>query len=160
MKQQVNHDGFMDEAFQEAFMAMNENLGGPFGAVVVMDGKIMGKGCNLVSSENDPTAHAEIVAIRNACKNAGTFNLEGAIIYSTCEPCPMCLSAIYWANIQSVYFAYTRDHAENIGFKDSHIYRELSLDPGERSIHFHQVAHPLTATLFPEWENKSDKIHY
>jgi guanine deaminase len=151
---------FLNEAFKEAFYSVRNNIGGPFGAVVVLDGKIIGKGGNRVSSSNDPTAHAEIVAIRDACRNIENFDLTGAEIYATCEPCPMCLSAIYWANIHSVHYCLTRLEAASIGFKDNHIYEELSLLPAQRSIDFKQVRHPLAVELFQEWTDKQDKVHY
>ncbi len=155
-----NHKKYLDEAFNEAFAGLKDNLGGPFGAVVVLNGKIIGKGCNLVLGENDPTAHAEIVAIRKACQNIKNFDLSGAILYSTCEPCPMCLSAIYWANIQALYFCSTRHQAEEIGFKDNHIYNELNMEIATRSIPTKQLDHPMANVLFGEWVTKSDKIPY
>ena len=150
----------MNTAFDEAFHSVRNNVGGPFGAVVLMDGKIIGKGGNRVSSQNDPTAHAEIVAIRDACHNIQNFDLAGAILYTTCEPCPMCLSAIYWANIRAVYYVSTRHQAEAIGFKDNHIYEELNLNPSERRIAFVQLDHPKAIELFREWTEKNDKIPY
>ena len=149
-----------NEAFNQAFYSVRNNVGGPFGAVILMDGKIIGKGGNQVSSQNDPTAHAEIVAIRDACKNIGNFDLSGAVLYTTCEPCPMCLSAIYWANIRAVYYVSTRHQAEAIGFKDNHIYEELNLNPSERRIAFVQLDHPKAIELFREWTEKNDKIPY
>jgi tRNA(Arg) A34 adenosine deaminase TadA len=128
--------------------------------VVVKDGIVIGKGGNCVSSQNDPTAHAEIVAIRDACSKTGTFDLAGAIIYATCEPCPMCLSAIYWANIGAVYYCSTRLDAASIGFKDNHIYEELNIPPTERKIGFHHLHHPTAVELFKEWREKADKIPY
>jgi tRNA(Arg) A34 adenosine deaminase TadA len=113
-----------------------------------------------VTSEKDPTAHAEIVAIRNACKSLDTFDLSGAMIYSTCEPCPMCLSAIYWAGIQTVYYSATRHDAEEIGFKDNLIYKEINREPSERNIRFQQIANPVMSSLFEEWKQKIDKIPY
>ena len=155
-----DHKKYFDEAFEEAFRGVKNNLGGPFGAVVVMDGKIIGKGCNHVIGENDPTAHAEIVAIREACRKIGNFDLSGATLYSTCEPCPMCLSAIYWANITALYFCSTRHQAEEIGFKDNHIYNELNMEIGDRSIPTQQMDHPMAKVLFGEWINKDDKTQY
>jgi tRNA(Arg) A34 adenosine deaminase TadA len=153
-------DSYLSEAFKEAFSSVRNNVGGPFGAVVVMDGKIVGRGGNRVSSENDPTAHAEIVAIRDACKRINNFDLGGADLYTTCEPCPMCLSAIYWANIKAVYFCSTRHEADRIGFKDNHIYEELTLLPERRKIGFHQINDPKATELFAEWTEKTDKIPY
>ena len=150
----------MKIAFEEAFKAMRENLGGPFGAVVVKNGEIIGKGSNRVFCDNDPTAHAEITAIRQACIAINNYNLSGCIIYSTCEPCPMCLSAIYWANISTVYFVMTRKDANAMGFKDEYIYQEFNLPPGERKTLFIQTDHPGSATLLEEWRHKPDKLPY
>jgi len=153
-------DNYLDEAFNEAFHSVRNNVGGPFGAVVVFDGKVIGKGGNSVVSTNDPTAHAEIMAIRDACRNLGNFDLTGAVIYTTCEPCPMCLSAIYWSNIRKVFYSLTRTDAASIGFRDNHIYEELSLLPGERKTKFVHVPHPLAGDLFREWTEKTDKTPY
>lgn len=147
-------------AFDEAFHSVRSNLGGPFGAVVVKNGKVIGKGGNRVSSTNDPTAHAEIVAIREACKSIGSFDLSGCVLYTTCEPCPMCLSAIYWASIERVFYGSTRYEAAEIGFKDNHIYEELPLQPADRKIPFIQVNLEPAITLFREWTEKSDKVPY
>ncbi len=155
-----DHHSFLDKAFELAFNGIKNNLGGPFGAVVVKDGKIIGAGCNCVTSTNDPTAHAEVSAIRDACRNIKSFDLAGAVIYSTCEPCPMCFSAIYWANIKTVYFSSTRYDAADIGFRDNHIYEELSVPPAERSVPFLHIQHPQASTLFREWVNKQDKTLY
>lgn len=151
---------YLNEAFNLAYQSLRTNTGGPFGAVVVKDGKIIGKGGNRVISQNDPTAHAEIVAIREACRNISNIDLSGATIYATCEPCPMCLSAIYWANIKEVFYCLTRLQAEAIGFKDNHIYKEMNLSPEERAVSFHQVSHPEAARLFREWTEKQDKMLY
>jgi len=154
------HQGYLNAAFKEAFQSLRTNTGGPFGAIVVKDGRIIGKGGNRVSSDNDPTAHAEIVAIREACRNIGTFDLTGAVIYATCEPCPMCLSAIYWANIRKVFYSSTRYDAEAVGFKDNHIYEEMTLPPENRTLDFKQIFHPKANLLFKEWNEKTDKIPY
>jgi len=151
---------YLDEAFSLAFQSMRNNIGGPFGAVVVRDGRIIGRGGNNVVSRNDPTAHAEIVAIRDACANIANFDLSGAVIYATCEPCPMCLSAIYWANIKEVFYCSTRYQAEAIGFKDNLIYKEMNLDPEDRALSFHRVTHPEAEGLFREWSEKQDKMPY
>ena len=153
-------DSFLNEAFNEAFKSVRNNVGGPFGAVIVMDGKIIGSGGNRVSSQNDPTAHAEIVAIRDACRTIGNFDLTGAVLYATCEPCPMCLAAIYWANIKKVFYSLTRHQAEEIGFRDNHIYNELALKNEEKTIHFQQVDHPMSDELFREWNEKKNKLLY
>ncbi|MCX6246020.1 MAG: nucleoside deaminase [Bacteroidetes bacterium] len=156
----TSHSIYFDEAFKSAYESLRSNTGGPFGAVVVKDGRIIGKGGNRVSSTNDPTAHAEIVAIRDACKTFATFDLEGSVLYATCEPCPMCLSAIYWANIKEVFYCSSRYDAEASGFKDNHIYEEIALAPEQRTIRFQQVGHPQAEELFREWSEKADKIPY
>ena len=154
----LNH--YLDMAFAEALKGVRTNLGGPFGAVIVRDGQIIGKSCNRVTSENDPSAHAEIMAIREACRVMNSFDLSGAILYSTCEPCQMCLSAIYWAGIQTVFYSATRYDAERIGFRDNLIYKEINLHPSERNIRCQQVPHPEQEQLFEEWKQKNDKIPY
>jgi len=151
---------FMKEAIKLAIEGMNANKGGPFGAVVVRNNLIIGKGCNKVTSSNDPTAHAEIVAIREACKTTGSFNLEGCELFTTCEPCPMCLGAIYWAGISRVYYACTREDAANLGFDDLFIYKEFSLSIKERKIPFIQLAQPEAREVFKMWDAKSDKKLY
>lgn len=151
---------YFDLAFEQAFNSVRNNIGGPFGAVIVKDGAIIGKGGNRVISSHDPTAHAEIVAIRDACNTLETFDLTGADIYTTCEPCPMCLSAIYWANISRVFYCLTRHDAAGIGFRDSHLYEELPLDPADRKIPFLKTEHPSGKALFSEWMQKMDKVPY
>jgi guanine deaminase len=151
---------YLDEAFQQAYDSVRNDKGGPFGAVVVKNGKIIGKGGNRVLADNDPTAHAEIVAIREACSSLGTFDLSGSQLYATCEPCPMCLSAIYWANIAEVWYCSTRYDAEAIGFKDNHIYEEIGREPDKRSLSFHRLQHPKAAMIFTEWKEKEDKRPY
>jgi tRNA(Arg) A34 adenosine deaminase TadA len=150
----------MNVAFKEAFGGIRNNHGGPFGAVIVKDNVIIGKGCNMVVSNNDPTAHAEIVAIREACNNINSYDLSGSLLFSTCEPCPMCLSAVYWANIKQVIFSLSRYDAELMGFKDKNIYREINLDQSERTIKFRKVDHPSIKDLMEEWNLKADKSHY
>lgn len=151
---------FLIEACNEAEKGMNSNHGGPFGAVIVVDGKIVGRGHNRVTSKNDPTAHAEVEAIRDACKNLEKFHLEKATIYTNCEPCPMCLSAIYWANIDKIYYASDRNDAEDIGFDDKFIYDELSLPVNKRSIEMKKLNEPLAKKVFDEWKEKNDKTEY
>jgi guanine deaminase len=151
---------YMDEAFRQAYQSIRNNIGGPFGAVVVKNGRIIGKGGNRVLTDNDPTAHAEVVAIREACSALGTFDLTGSVLYATCEPCPMCLSAIYWANIGEVWYCSTRYDAEAIGFKDNHIYEEIGKVPEGRDLPFHRVQHPQAAQIFEEWKEKEDKQPY
>ncbi len=155
-----HHSKFMAEAARISREKMNAGEGGPFGAIIVKDGKIIGQGHNKVTTDNDPTAHAEVVAIRNACQTIGDFNLSGAEIYTSCEPCPMCLSSIYWARLDKVYYANTRDDAANIGFDDAEIYDEVAKDIGDRKIPMFHLADSEAAMAFKEWDNKEDKIRY
>jgi|TARA_B100001540_G_C15700586_1_gene593676 guanine deaminase len=150
---------FMARAI-ELSMSSASTIGGPFGSVVVKDNKIISEGSNEVTSLNDPTAHAEIVAIRNACQKLGTFNLSGCEIYTTCEPCPMCLSAIYWARIDKIYYANTREDAKNIDFDDSFIYLEVAKKINERKIKMKQMNREEALEAFKIWKNKEDKIKY
>lgn len=156
----MTHEQYMFIAFEEAFKGIRNDIGGPFGAIIVLHNEIIGRGRNMVTAINDPTAHAEIVAIREACKNNNTFHLEDAIIYSTCEPCPMCLSAIYWADIKSVYYTATKYDAEKIGFSDNLIYTELGKPIEDRIIKFNRIELPESSALFTEWRNKDNKITY
>lgn len=133
---------------------------GPFGAVIVRNGEILAESCNLVTALNDPTAHAEINAIRDAARKLKTFDLSGCTIYSTCEPCPMCLGAIYWAKINKVVFANTTSDAQNIGFADSLIYEEISRPPQERNIEFRQLLREEALKAFKAWEKSENKIEY
>ena len=134
--------------------------GGPFGAVIVKDGKIIAEGANKVTINNDPTAHAEVMAIRNAAKNLNDFNLSGCEIYTSCEPCPMCLSAIYWARIDKIWYANTKTDAKNIGFDDSFIYDEVKLPLEERAIPIIQLLREEGLQAFKQWEQKEDKTEY
>ncbi|MCS6833640.1 MAG: nucleoside deaminase [Flammeovirgaceae bacterium] len=156
----MTHEQFMREAIQQALKGMYSNEGGPFGAIVVKDGKIVGRGNNRVTSTNDPTAHAEIVAIRDACKNLGSFQLDGCIIYTSCEPCPMCLGAIYWARPSQVYYACTRKDAANASFDDDFIYQEIVKPLDERSIPIFPLLRAEGLCVFEEWKKKQDKISY
>ncbi len=151
---------FLAEAIRLGKEGVNANTGGPFGAVIVKNGVIVGKGCNSVSSNNDPTAHAEIVAIRDACKNLSDFQLTDCVIYSSCEPCPMCLGAIYWARPLRLVFSSTREEAAAIGFDDDHIYREVVLPVADRSIPTEKQFHPDAVKLFQLWKEKIDKTDY
>jgi tRNA(Arg) A34 adenosine deaminase TadA len=150
----------MEKAIELSRKGMNNNEGGPFGAVVVKDGEIIAEGNNQVTSTNDPTAHAEIIAIRNACKKLNTFDLSGCILYLSCEPCPMCLSAIYWAHLDKIYYANTREDAAKIGFDDDFIYREIPLDIKDRSLKMEKINSPEAKKIFEEWMKKEDKIEY
>lgn len=151
---------FMREAIQLSIDSMRAGNGGPFGAVIVKDGKIIAKGFNKVTSTNDPTAHAEVVAIREACKALGTFQLAGCEIYTSCEPCPMCLGAIYWARPDKMYFANTKTDAAAIGFDDQFIYEEIELNVDERQLPTEQLLQEEALVAFKEWEQKPDKIEY
>ena len=137
-----------------------DNQGGPFGCIIVKQGKIIAEGFNKVTSTNDPTAHGEIVAIREACKKLNTFNLKGCDLYSSCEPCPMCLSAIYWAHIDKIFYANTREDAKDIDFDDSLIYTEISKDKNNRQIKMIQLHRNEALEAFKIWKNKEDKIKY
>ena len=134
--------------------------GGPFGAVVVKDGTVVGTGANLVTSTSDPTAHAEVVAIRAACRALGTFQLTGCDVYSSCEPCPMCLGAIYWARPDRVYYAATYRDAANAGFDDSYIYEQTRLDASQRKLPMTRVEDPSALLPFEAWMGKADRIRY
>ena len=134
--------------------------GGPFGSVIVKNDKVIAEGSNKVTLNNDPTAHGEIVAIRKACKNLNNFNLSGCELYSTCEPCPMCLSAIYWSHIEKVYYANTRDDAQKIDFDDSLIYSELLKNVKKRKITMIQMMRDEALKAFELWNKKTDKVKY
>ena len=150
----------MQKAIRLSQQMMRAGKGGPFGAVVVRKGKVIATGHNQVTSTHDPTAHAEIVAIRAACKRLETFELSDCDLYTSCEPCPMCLSAIYWARIKQIYFANTRQDAAKIGFDDSFIYEEIPLPIKKRKIAMKQLMRNEAQIAFTEWENKADKIRY
>lgn len=137
-----------------------KNGGGPFGAVIVKDGKVLASGVNRVTANNDPTAHAEVSAIRAACATAKTFKLDGCTIYTSCEPCPMCLSAIYWAGISRICYGNTKHDADRIGFGDNFIYEELDKPADKRSIPAEQLMQKEARQAFTDWENKADKIEY
>ncbi len=151
---------FMQRAIDLAEKGINSNSGGPFGAVVVKDDKIIAEGFNKVTSTNDPTAHAEIVAIKEACKKLGSFQLDDCIIYTSCEPCPMCLGAIYWARPKKVYYACNRDDAAAIDFDDQFIYDELKKQIGDRQISFKSLMRIEALKVFKKWNKKVDKIEY
>ncbi|WOD44429.1 nucleoside deaminase [Hwangdonia lutea] len=156
----LKKEKFMLEAVNAALKGMQNNEGGPFGCVIVKDGEIVGRGNNKVTSTNDPTAHAEVTAIRDACKNLGSFQLEGCEIYTSCEPCPMCLGAIYWARPEKVYFGSSQIDAANIGFDDEFIYKEIPLPYEKRSIPFEQLAREKALEAFKKWIEKEDKTAY
>ena len=155
-----DHEGLMLKAVNLSAEHMRAGRGGPFGAVIVKDGKVISEGHNRVTSSNDPTAHAEVVAIREACARLDTFSLEGCQIYTSCEPCPMCLSAIYWARLEAVYYANTRKDAASIGFDDDHIYDEIPKDVDKRAIPMVHVKLQEASDVFEEWREKPDKVMY
>ncbi len=159
MGTKISDEGFMREAIKVSLENITKN-GGPFGAVIVKDGKIIAKSGNSVTTDNDPTAHAEVNVIRKASKKLGTFDLSGCTIYSSCEPCPMCLGAIYWARLDKLFFANTKVDAKNIGFDDSFIYEEFELDIKDRSIPTVQIMRHDAIVVFNNWMNKDDKIEY
>ncbi len=152
-------NNFMLRAIELSVNSAN-NTGGPFGCVIVRDNKIIAEGSNIVTSSNDPTAHAEIVAIRDACKKLNTFNLSGSDLYSSCEPCPMCLSAIYWSHIDNIFYANTRDDAKKINFDDSFIYSEFSKKIEDRKIPIKQMLRDEALKAFELWNKKTDKMEY
>ena len=151
---------FMEEAIRLSFEQMRAGNGGPFGAVVVKDGKIIGRGNNRVTSLNDPTAHAEVMAIGDACKNLNDFQLTGCEIYTSCEPCPMCLGAIYWARPAKVYYACSKHDAAVHGFDDHFIYREIEIPPPDRKIPFIQMMQEKALEAFQEWDKLEGKNLY
>ena len=155
----MNSDFFMQKAIELSIKNINNN-GGPFGCVIVKNNKIISEGVNGVTQNNDPTAHAEIVAIRNACTKLNTFDLSGCEMYTSCEPCPMCLSAIYWSHIDNIYFGNTRKDAASIGFDDNYIYEELKKDLFKRTIPMKQINQNEAKKAFEDWERKIDKIKY
>lgn len=150
---------FMQMAIDLSVINIEEG-GGPFGAVIVRDGKLISKGANRVVPNNDPTAHAEVVAIRNACQALGTFDLSGCTVYTSCEPCPMCLSALYWAGIERICYANTKRDAAAIDFDDSFIYDQLRLDYDDRSIHCEHFMRNEALGAFRRWADKVDKVEY
>lgn len=151
---------FMRQAIRLALASMREGCGGPFGAVIVRDGQIVARGQNRVTSSHDPTAHAEVVAIRRACRRLRTFDLSDCEIYANCEPCPMCLAAIYWARIPRVYFGNTRADAAAIGFDDDEIYRQIALPVAQRKLAMIPCLREETLAAFEEWRLKPDKVAY
>jgi guanine deaminase len=156
----VLHLPFMRRAIALAQAGMEANAGGPFGCVIVKDGKIVGEGHNEVLVRNDPTAHAEIVAIRAATAHLGHFQLDGCTLYTSCEPCPMCLGAIYWARPERVFFALTKGDAAQIGFDDAFIYRELAIPPHERRLRLQSLGREEALPLLEGWASKVDRTPY
>lgn len=151
---------FMREAIRISLAKMRGNHGGPFGAVVVRAGKIVGRGWNRVTATNDPTAHAEVAAIRDACRRLKTFQLDDCELFTSCEPCPMCLAAIYWARCRRVYYGNTRRDAARIDFADDFIYREIARPIARRTIPMQQLLRAEAQVAFAEWKDKADKVRY
>ncbi len=152
--------GFLEKAIELARNGMKTGQGGPFGCIVVQGDTIVGEGCNRVTSSNDPTAHAEVVAIRNACEKLGTYQLSDCEIYTNCEPCPMCLGAIYWARPRKVIYANTKEQAAAIEFDDAFIYDEINAPLDKRKIPFIHYPHPAARQLFEEWDKWEGKTKY
>jgi len=155
-----NHLHYITRAVELAKQGVLTGKGGPFGAVIVKDGEIIGEGCNMVTSQNDPTAHAEVVAIRAACKKLKSFQLTDCVIYTSCEPCPMCLGAIYWARPAKLIYACTKADAKAIGFDDQFIYEELDLPIAKRKIETLQEGREIAQQVFKLWNKKEDRIDY
>src|SRR4051812_32033428 len=155
-----SEEKFMQLAIDLARQGMMSGKGGPFGCVIVKDGKVIGTGCNEVLARMDPTAHAEIVAIRNACTNINHFQLEECTVYASCEPCPMCLGALYWARVKKVVYANTRYDAAAIEFDDDFIYQEINTAFMHRQIPFVHCPHPKAIAVFKEWQGLEDKLKY
>lgn len=160
MSEIEQHQKFMRIAIRLAEQNVQKGLGGPFGAVIVKDGQILAKSSNKVTLKNDPTAHAEVSAIRIACKKLNTFDLHGCVIYTSCEPCPMCLSAIYWGHLDEVYYANTKEDAAKIGFDDQFIYSEIALPYEKRKLSFHQIMRKEALNSFKLWDESEMKIEY
>jgi len=156
----TREEKFMLEAIHLSRLGVSSDQGGPFGCIVVKNDEVVGRGNNRVISSNDPTAHAEIVAIRDACQNLQTFQLTDCEVYASCEPCPMCMGAIYWARPKVVYFANTRADATHIGFDDSMIYEEIGLEHHKRRIPIIAIGREEALKIFHEWAKKEDKKHY
>ena len=155
-----DHSEFMLEAIRLSVANVEEGMGGPFGAVIVKDGKIVARGVNQVTSSNDPTAHAEVVAIRNACAVLGSFQLEGCEIYTSCEPCPMCLGAIYWARPDKLYYANSKEDAALIQFDDQFIYEEIAKPAEERKLFTKQILREQALEAFKRWAESPLKKEY
>lgn len=155
----MNKEEFMREAIRLSVENVH-NGGGPFGAVIVKDGKIIATGVNRVTASCDPTAHAEVNAIREAASRLHTFNLSSCEIYTSCEPCPMCLAAIYWARLDKVYYGNNKSDAKEIGFDDSLIYNELALNPQQRKLPSEILLHQEAIRAFEAWREKKDKVEY
>ncbi|HEY4988616.1 MAG TPA: nucleoside deaminase [Opitutaceae bacterium] len=156
----MSHESFMRDAIQLSVDGVRSGKGGPFGCVVVRAGKVVGRGNNQVTSTCDPTAHAEMVAIREACRTLGTFQLADCALYTSCEPCPMCLSAIYWARIPAVFYGNSRQDAAAIGFDDDFIYQQIPLPVADRRVAMQPLLGDEAKGAFTEWSTKADKVAY
>lgn len=156
----TREEKFMQEAIELSLRGIDQNEGGPFGCVIVKDDVVVGRGNNQVTSTNDPTAHAEVVAIRDACKNLNSFQLDGCEVYTSCEPCPMCLGAIYWARPKIIYYANNREDAAEAGFDDSMIYEEMAANIDARKIPIKRLGRDEALKVFIAWKAKSDKTAY
>jgi guanine deaminase len=156
----MNHEHFMRDAIRLSEEGARSGRGGPFGCVIVRAGKIVGRGSNQVTSTCDPTAHAEVVAIRDACRELKAFQLPDCTLYASCEPCPMCLSAIYWARIPTVFYGGTREDAAAVGFDDELIYREISLACDQRKVAMRGLLRAEALKAFDAWSKKDDKVRY
>ncbi len=154
------HWEFIEAAVREGFSGVKRGEGGPFGAVVVKDGRIVARGHNRVVKTHDPTAHAEILAIRAASRRLGRFDLSDCVLYSTCEPCPMCLAAVYWAKIRTLYFGCTRDDAARIGFDDGYIYRVIQGKVRKPRLRAQEIEREVCLALFKAWVRKKDRVLY
>lgn len=160
MENKEQHEEFMRMAIELSVKNVNQSIGGPFGAVIVKDGKVIAGSANKVTSTNDPTAHAEVSAIRLACTALNTFDLNGCVVYTSCEPCPMCLGAIYWAKIETIYYANTKADAESIGFSDKFIYEELDKPMEKRTLPVVQMMRDEAMQAFKLWETSPMRIEY
>lgn len=156
----MEKEKYMEQAVELAVESVLSKNGGPFGCVIVKDDKIVGVGKNSVTTKNDPTAHAEVMAIRDACKNLDTYQLDGCIVYTSCEPCPMCLGAIYWARPEKVFYAATKEEAAKINFDDKFIYKEIELEKSERTIPFINLKTKEYIKPFKTWEETTEKKEY
>ncbi len=156
----MNRDDFMREAIRLSIENVERGAGGPFGAVIVKDGKIIARGANEVTNNNDPTAHAEVVAIRKACEILHSYQLTGCEIYCSCEPCPMCLGALYWARPDKIYFANTKQDAAAVDFDDAFIYEELPRPANERKLPTEQMMREEALVAFEKWKRSTNKIEY
>lgn len=160
MSTKEEHIKFMKRAIEVSKQGMDNNEGGPFGAIIVKNGEIIAESCNQVTSTNDPTAHAEVAVIRKACQKLGTFQLDDCILYTSCEPCPMCFGAIYWARPKAVYFGCTKEDAAKIDFDDQFIYDELEKDQQNLKIKFINLMREDAVKVFNQWSEKTDKTEY